>query len=187
MSFLKTTLLTAFLCVCLGTPAFAQDEDLPTDPVAVEAVPDVAVVEPVAEAAVEDVPVAEAAVEDVPVAPELEGDLESAEEVIGTVDLVIEAAKAGNYGLMLAGLLMLGIWVLRTYLWSALKKEWVPYVTIGSSTAVAFSGAMMSGASPLDALAVAAGGLFAGLSAIGIWELVGKKFLKKATEAPAAE
>ncbi len=177
MSFLKTTLLTAFLCVCLGTPAFAQDEDLPTDPVAVEAVPDVAVVEPVAEAAVEDVPVA----------PELEGDLESAEEVIGTVDLVIEAAKAGNYGLMLAGLLMLGIWVLRTYLWSALKKEWVPYVTIGSSTAVAFSGAMMSGASPLDALAVAAGGLFAGLSAIGIWELVGKKFLKKATEAPAAE
>ena len=150
-----------------------------------------AAAEPAAEAVPDEVvaePAPEAAAVEVPVAPELEGDLETAEEVVGAVDLVIEAAKAGNYGLALAGLLMLGVWVLRTYLWSSLKKEWVPYVTIGSGTAVAFSGAMMSGASLLDAVAVAAGGLFAGLSAIGIWELVGKKVLKKkaAEVIPAA-
>lgn len=165
-------LLIALLGLTISAPTFAQEPGTDTPVEAVEAPAEVPVV---AAPAGEE---AEALVEE---PPELEGDIETAEEAVSTVVAIINAAQSGNWGLMLAGILMLSVWVLRTFLWSSMKKEWIPYITAGTGTAVAFASAVIGGSSLVEALAVAAGGLFAGLSAIGAWEILGKKILKKPT------
>lgn len=113
------------------------------------------------------------------VAPAAEAELEEVSEVISTFQVIIEAARAGNWGLLAASVLMIMVWVLRRFVWTSINADWLPYVTVGVAAVVSWSGAVISGAAVLDALWVAAGGLFAGLSAVGLWELLGKKILGK--------
>lgn len=95
------------------------------------------------------------------------------------VQLVLVAAREGKWGLVLASTLMFVVYFVRTYIWKSLPPSALPYVTIGLSSATAFSAAVLTGAPMTDAVLVALGGLFAGLSAVGFWETLGKKLFKK--------
>ena len=106
-------------------------------------------------------------------------ELQSSEEVLDTVQLIIDAAKEGKWGLVVAGVLMILVWVLRRFLWTSLPKEYLPYITVGVAGVVAFAGAVLAEVAVVDALWVAVGGLMTGLTGVGFWELIGKKILPK--------
>lgn len=118
-----------------------------------------------------------------PVTPE--GEELNADEVISLVTQMVEAGKAGQFGIMIGCILMLLVWIMRFPIPFVNKSilGWIPpkalpWVTLGIAclgtlgTELAVGGAHW-GAALLSAFVT-------GGSAIALWEAVGKHFLPKA-------
>jgi hypothetical protein len=111
--------------------------------------------------------------------PPMDGELGTAGEVVEMVQMVVNAAKEGNWGVLFAGVLMLLVWVTRTFLWNTFPKEWIPVATVSLATAAGLGTAILAGTGVFEAVMVAIGGLFTGFAAVGVWESIGKKVLPK--------
>lgn len=114
-----------------------------------------------------------------------EGEELNADEVIGLVAQMVEAGKAGKWGVMVGFILMFLVWLMRFKIPFVNKSilGWIPpkalpWVTLGIAclgtlgTELAVGGAHW-GAALLSAFVT-------GGSAIALWEAVGKHFLPKA-------
>lgn len=164
--------LLIFSLVCLAdVPAPATDTDIVV--VDTDSQEPVTVVEPTATPATVDAPAADT---DEP-APGAE--VLTTEDALALLPQIIAAAKSGNWGLLIALVLMVVVYVLKTFVWKKLPKEAVPYVTIGVTSVTSFSAAILAGSSVADSVLIGVGGLLMGLSAIGVWEVLGKKIFKK--------
>jgi small-conductance mechanosensitive channel len=165
MRHLRILLLIAAIFLGLGpVQALAQDPSPVETPELTEEVP-------------QEEPAAEPAAE-----PSTGVELQEPAEVLSTVQLVIQAMKEGKWGLVVAGILMLLMWALRTFVWQSLPKDYLPYITVGVSGVVAFSTAVITGSAIMDAVWVSLGGVLAGLAGVGFWEFLGKKVLPKPPE-----
>jgi hypothetical protein len=185
-----------FLIAMMIGPSLAQDAAAPEEgPVAEEVIEAAPVVEEaVATKAAEEAPavgdLSEFVSEDVPGIED--GQIGTGSEAFEVVQLLVTAAKAGQYGLAVALGLSLLVWVIRTFFWSAIPKEYVRYASVAMGAVLTFAGAMVVGLPLSEALFAGLGGVLAGLSAVGLWELILKKvmarFQKKEPEsAPSSE
>jgi hypothetical protein len=100
------------------------------------------------------------------------------------VKTLIDAARNGQWSLVAALAIMLVVFIAgRLGLAKKLPKSAMPWFAAGTSILGYIAAALMvEGASIIDALA---GGFMVGASAVGLWEMVFKHFLKnKATSEP---
>ena len=161
------------ICLTLATPAFA--EEAPKAAVAAAEAPK-AVEAPKAEAA----PAAKA--EAAPAAAKQM----SPEEVVALGKTILDAAKGGNWGLAVAGILMLLVWGLRKFFLKKIPSSYMPWVAAGTGIAGAVAANLQAGQAWGEAIL---SGLMAGAAASGLYSMIGKKFLggPVAAEEPAAE
>jgi hypothetical protein len=169
--------------------AMDSSEEVPADEALEEAPP---LVEEAAEAAAEEEAIVDEvpAADEVPASPEVEGALETPEEVAETVQVLVSSARDGNWIAVAAAAIMVGVWILRTFLLTSIRKDWIPYITVGVGVVSALASQILN----QDILLAEAGPLFlsgviTGLASIGAWEVLGKKLLRKATmsENPSSE
>ena len=164
--------LLILLCLVSGTPAFA--DEAPAAPVAATVV----VEAPVAAPAKAEAPAAPAA----PAAAPAE-DL-SPQEVVALGKTILDAAKGGNWGIVVASVLMLLLWVLRKFVLKKIPSSYMPWVAAGTGVAGAVAANLQAGQPWMDAVM---SGFMAGAAASGLYSLVGKKLLGGAPAAPAKE
>ena len=93
-------------------------------------------------------------------------------EVVGAVDAAVQAVIQGNWGLVLAIVLMIGLWAWNKY---GMGLEWIPrqylpWVSMGVATLGHLLGAYVSGVDPQEAVVQ---GLLVGLGAAGAWSATG--------------
>lgn len=100
---------------------------------------------------------------------------------VGVLSDIVKAFAAGNYGLAFGGVLMLLVFVTRTWLWKSISKEWIPLATAVLAAATATGAALWGGMDPWKAVA---DGVTVGISAVGLWELI-KPLVKRATGVKA--
>jgi len=107
------------------------------------------------------------------------------EEAMNAVKLLMDAAKSGHWTLVLALSIMLLIYLgNRTGLLKKLPKKAQPWVAAGIGMGGYMAAALMTeGTSIMGALS---GGIIAGASAVGLWEMVFKHLLAKKTEPAEA-
>jgi hypothetical protein len=126
-------------------------------------------------------------------APTLDAD-SGAEDAIAMVSAMVEAFKGGNIGLGIGLLLMLLVWLLRslkipfvnTTILAKVPPKATPWVAatlgiVGSIGVELMAGQLHWGMAIVN-------GIFIGATTVGLWEMIGKKFLPngKATEEAAA-
>lgn len=162
-------LLAAILCalfVC--SPVYTQDA--PVDPPAVEeAVPE--------EAPAPEAPAPEADDEvDEEIALDTTPEPETLEEAVDIGLQLHDAVQASDYAMIGALALMLVVFVVRKYLWKSIPKEHIPLVTVTLAVLGEIAMALYAGVEWTQAIA---SGVSIGLAAIGGWEVLGKKLLKK--------
>jgi hypothetical protein len=112
-------------------------------------------------------------------------EIEDDEEALSVVEELVNAAKGGQWSLVVAFVIMLLVYVVKRFgLKDKLPSKAVPWVAAGTSMAGYVAAALMvDGAGILDAVL---GGLATGAAAVGLWEMVFKHFLgAKQQEAPA--
>ena len=173
---IRSHYITAVLAFLLVSTAYA-DAPAPAAP-AVAAAP--AAPAAPAVAAVAAAPAAPA-VAAAPAAPAVEL---SPEEVVALGKLVMEAAKGGNWGLALAGILMLLVWVLRKFVIKTLSPAAMPWVAAIAGVVGAVAANVQAGESWSTAVM---SGLMTGAAASGLYSLVGKKLLGTASTPAAPE
>ena len=148
------------LILLAGSPALAQDApEATTEEVALPA----AVPEPAPDAAVLARPVEETADVSESVAEE-----DTEIDVVDTLNTTLEAGKSGDWALMIGGILLLVVWVIRSFLWGVFPSKYIPGITVGVATAAAFGAAIFAGAEVPAAVMAAISGLFGGLGAAGV-------------------
>lgn len=94
-----------------------------------------------------------------------DGDLEGALDLLPQL---LEAITQKNWVLVAALGLLLLVFVVRTYLWKSITKEWIPIATVLTAAASASALALLAGKSPVES---GMAGMAVGLSSIGIYEL----------------
>lgn len=119
---------------------------------------------------VEDTSGTAVAVTEVPVATE-----PSITEVVGWVTALTAAINSGNWTLATALGLMLAVFIARKFFLKRVPGEYLPWVAVALSVALAAGEALYSGKPPMDAIVQ---GVVTGLAAIGTWEAV-KPMAKK--------
>jgi hypothetical protein len=96
----------------------------------------------------------------------------------------MEAAKGGNWGLALAGILMLLVWVLRKFVVKTLSPAAMPWVAAIAGVVGAVAANVQAGESWGTAVM---SGLMTGAAASGLYSLVGKKFLGTSSASSESE
>ncbi len=94
-----------------------------------------------------------------------EGDISGA---MGVVMDLVKAAAAGDYLLAVGLGLMVAVFVVRTYLWKKLNKQWIPIAAALLATATWVGSSLAIGTELTPALI---DGIEVGVSAVGLWEL----------------
>ena len=107
----------------------------------------------------------------------------SPQEVVALGKTILDAAKGGNWGLAVAGILMLLVWVMRKFFLKKIPSSYMPWVAAGVGVAGAIAANLQAGQAWGGALM---SGLMAGAAASGLYSLIGKKFLGTSS-APAKE
>lgn len=127
---------------------------------------------------------------DAPVTPE--GEELNADEVISMVTQMIDAGKAGKWGVMVGFILMLLVWIMRFKIPFVNKSilGWIPpkalpWVTLGIACVGSLGTELAVGGAHWGAAMLSA--FVTGGSAIALWEAVGKHFLPKAKVSEEAE
>ena len=125
--------------------------------------------------------------------PSLDAD-SGADDAIAVVSAMVEAFKGGNIGLGIGLLLMLLVWLLRslkipfvnTTILAKVPPKAMPWVAatlgiVGSIGVELMAGQLHWGMAIVN-------GIFIGATTVGLWEMIGKKFLPngKAAEEAAA-
>ena len=188
---MKNLLLMAVCAfgLTLSAPAYSQDLRGAMDNAASTANSEDAASNDVANAAEVVTTVAtNGGVVDAPVTPE--GEEVSADEVISMVTQMVEAGKAGKWGVMVGFILMLLVWLMRFQI-PFLNKSilgWIPpkalpWVTMGIACVGTLGTELAVGGAHWGAALLSA--FVTGGSAIALWEAVGKHFLPKAKKEEA--
>ena len=168
-------LLLVFSLSLLPVSAFAADAGAPAKDAAVVAVE--APTAPVTPPVVVDTPTTPETVLGPTTAPE---EL-SPEEVLAIGTWVIKAIRGGEWGLAIAGILMVLVWVIRKFIFLRLPSSYMPWVAAGLGAASAIAANLQAGQPWLAALI---SGLMVGLASSGLWSLIGKKLLSAAEKKP---
>ena len=108
----------------------------------------------------------------------------SPQEVVALGKTILDAAKGGNWGIVVASVLMLLLWVLRKFVLKKIPSSYMPWVAAGTGVAGAVAANLQAGQPWMDAVM---SGFMAGAAASGLYSLVGKKLLGGAPAAPAKE
>jgi hypothetical protein len=99
------------------------------------------------------------------------------------ISWIIELAKSGRWGPFAGQLLMFLVWALRKYIWKLIKSSWLPYVTLGGAMLTSVAVGLIAGNIWWQILI---DGLITGGSAMALWSLLFKHFMKpKEEEKPA--
>lgn len=89
---------------------------------------------------------------------------------------VVQAIKSKNWAVVIGGVLMLFVFIINTFVIKKLPKAYVPWVTAAAGIATYVSLNMYAGMPWDEAIAQ---GFTAGASAVGLWEMLGKRVLPK--------
>ena len=170
MKTLRILILT--MAFGLAMPATAQDNE--TDNTA-----EVAPVDAVPAVVVPTLPPVEADVPPPAPAPEEPKDVGEAVQVVGEV---ITAFQSGHYLLGISLSIMLLTFAVRMF-WNNLPRAAAPWMAIGLATVATMASAWATGAPWWQGLI---SGVAAGLGAIGMYEVGGKKLGRKLAPSPAA-
>jgi len=90
--------------------------------------------------------------------------------------LIVDYAQQGNWMPAASLLVLLGVVATRRFFWTSVPKRLVPLVAVAAAVAFQALGAILAGASPVNAIVP---GLMTGLGATGLWEALGPKSDKK--------
>lgn len=108
---------------------------------------------------------------------------EDPEEVILLVKEIIEAAKSGHWSVLVGLVLTLLVWILRKFnVISFVPKKAIPWITAALGIVGYIGVSLSTGMAVEDAIMH---GFLTGVSAVGLWELIGKHLLKKPKKAEA--
>jgi uncharacterized membrane protein YcjF (UPF0283 family) len=159
----------ALLVLLLSVPVFAEDATEAPATDIVEAVEETAPVEPAAPEEAEPAPE--------PVEPE---EPETEEEAAETVSLLVAAFNVGAWPVVVGLIIMLVVWAVRRFALKKIDEKWkkaTPWVAAGlgilSCIGVSLAaGTMVWWRALID-------GFVSGISASGLWELIGKHLLGK--------
>ena len=103
--------------------------------------------------------------------PDSEAVPETIEEAVETVGGILGAAKHGNWGLVIAGIIMVLVFVMRKYALKRIDAKYVPWITAGLVNLVLVAEALIQGTPIGQAFLV---GFLLSTAAGGLWSLVGK-------------
>jgi len=184
MKTLRILILT--MAFGLAMPATAQDNETdntaevaPVDAVPAVVVPTLPPVDAVPAVVVPTLPPVEADVPPPAPAPEEPKDVGEAVQVVGEV---ITAFQSGHYLLGISLSIMLLTFAVRMF-WNNLPRAAAPWMAIGLATVATMASAWATGAPWWQGLI---SGVAAGLGAIGMYEVGGKKLGRKLAPSPAA-
>ena len=112
--------------------------------------------------------------------------IESDDQAAEAVQALLDAAKGGQWSAVAALVLMLLVYAGRKLkVTDKLKAEYVPWATAGLGMAGYMAAAMLADAASLtDALM---GGFMTGASAVGLWELIGRRVLARGDSEESSE
>jgi hypothetical protein len=103
--------------------------------------------------------------------PDEEAGLQDLEDVEETVSMIVSAAQEGNWGLVIAGVIMIVVFIMRKFIIKRIDADYVPWITAVLVNLVLVADALVSGASISQAFLT---GFFLSTSAGGLWSLIGK-------------
>lgn len=109
----------------------------------------------------------------------------SVDELTGFIEMMINAAKGGEWSIFVAALIMVLVFLATKiqFIDNILPKEAKPWVAAVAGVLAAVATTVITTGDWLTAIL---SGLVTGAAATGLWELIGKRFLKKSPE-PAPE
>lgn len=101
--------------------------------------------------------------------------VESVEEAVEITKVVVSAFKDGNWALGIGGLLLLLVWVTRSFFWDLFPNKALAWVTIGVEAAALAGAGLFAGVHWAEALVSALLGVLSGLGSAGVWDNLKKE------------
>jgi hypothetical protein len=99
------------------------------------------------------------------------------------ISWIIELAKSGRWGPFAGQLLLFLVWGLRKFIWKLIKPNVLPWVTLGAAMVASVAVGLIAGNVWWQVLI---DGLITGGSAMALWSLLFKHFMKPKEEAKPA-
>lgn len=93
----------------------------------------------------------------------------------GFVSFIVDLAKSGRWGPFAGQVLLFLVWALRKYIWKLIKPNVLPWVTLGGAIVASIAVGLIAGNVWWE---IALDSLITGGSAMALWSLLFKHFMK---------